>query len=250
MLISEPIFYLAAAPALIVVGISKGGFGGGLALVGVPVMSLVIPPAQAAAIILPILIVMDAVGVHAYRRWFDRHAMLVMIPGAALGIALGGFAFGYLDAQSMRLIVGTIAILFVAHYFAGGGRLRPAKPPNAWLGAFCGALSGFTSTLAHAGGPPAAIYLLPLRLNKTVFVASTVIFFAAVNLLKLVPYAAIGQFSGRNLMTSLVLAPLAPVGVWLGVWLHKRVDEVLFYRLAYLFVAITGAKLIWDGLGL
>lgn len=248
MPIADLWFYVVAVPAILIVGISKGGFGGGLALVGVPMLSLLIPPAQAAAIMLPILLVMDAFGVLAYRRRFDRGAMAAMLPGAALGIAAGGLAFGLLDARIMRLMIGLIAVGFVAYHFLGGGLLRPARPPNVWLGALCGALSGFTSTLAHAGGPPAAMYLLPLRLDKTVFVASTVIFFAAVNVMKLVPYSLIGQFSAANLATALVLAPLAPIGVRLGIWLHQRVDEVLFYRLAYGFVAITGLKLIWDGI--
>jgi uncharacterized protein len=248
MPVADPWFYVVAVPAVLIVGISKGGFCGGLALVGVPMMSLLIAPAQAAAIMLPILIVMDAIGVWAYRRRFDRHALLVMLPGAALGIAAGGFAFGLLNAELMRLIIGLIAVGFVIYNFLGRGLLRPARSPSAWFGAVCGAVSGFTSTLAHAGGPPAAMYLLPLRLDKTVFVATTVTLFAGINLMKLIPYSLIGQFSTANLATSLILAPLAPVGVRLGIWLHRRVNEALFYRLAYAFVAITGMKLVWDGI--
>jgi uncharacterized protein len=248
MPVAEPWFYIAAVPAVLIVGISKGGFGGGLALVGVPMMSLLVAPAQAAAIMLPILIVMDAVGVWAYRRRFGRDAMLVMLPGAALGIAASGFAFGFLNAEIMRLLIGLIAVGFVAYNFLGRGRLRPPRSPNAWLGVICGAASGFASTLAYAGGPPAAMYLLPLRLDKTVFVVTTVILFAAINLMKLIPYSVIGQFSTANLATSLVLAPLAPIGVRLGIWLHRRVNEVLFCRLAYAFLAVTGLKLIWDGI--
>jgi uncharacterized membrane protein YfcA len=252
MPITELVFYLAAVPAVLVVGISKGGFGGGLALVGVPLMSLVIAPAQAAAIMLPILITMDAIGIGAYWRRFEGAVLRSMLPGGVFGIAVGGLLFGALDAATMRLIIGTIALLFVAHHFLGRRLLAPepsgGRAPNAAMGAACGALSGFTSTLAHAGGPPAHMYLLPLRLDKTVFVATSVVFFAVVNLVKLVPYWWIGQFATGNLWTSLVLAPLAPVGMLLGIWLHKRVDQALFYRLAYLFVAITGLKLIYDGL--
>jgi uncharacterized membrane protein YfcA len=244
--ITDPWFYLVAAPAILIVSISKGGFGGGLALLGVPMMSLVIPPAQAAAIMLPILLVMDALSVWAYRGRYDRGVLATMLPGAAVGVALGGLAFGLLDAQLMRLIVGLIALAFVAQHLIGGGRLRPARPPEPWLGGICGALAGFTSTIAHAGGPPAALYLLPLRLDKTALAGTMVMLFAAINLMKLLPYAAIGQLTGLNLMTSLVLAPLAPLGVWLGIQLHRQVDETLFYRLAYGFVAITGLKLIYD----
>lgn len=248
MPITDPWFYLLAVPAILLAGISKGGFGGGLAVLGVPVLSLVIPPAQAAAILLPILLVMDAIGIGAYRRSYHAPSLAAMLPGALAGIALGGLAFGLLDARPMRLVIGAIALLFVGHHLAGGARLRPARQPSAWLGALCGALSGFTSTLAHAGGPPAQLYLLPLRLDKTTLVATLVVFFAIVNFAKLVPYALIGQFTGLNLATSLALAPLAPLGMALGLWLHRRVDDLLFYRVAYGFVAITGAKLIWDGI--
>ena len=131
--------------------------------------------------------------------------------------------------------------------FGGRGR-GVARRPSAWLGALCGALSGFTSTLAHAGSPPAQIYLLPLRLDKTVFVATSVIFFASVNVAKLVPYALLGQFGPTNLGTALVLMPLAALGMALGLWLHHRIDPALFYRLCYGCVALTGLKLIYDGL--
>ena len=144
--------------------------------------------------------------------------------------------------------MGAIALLFVAHYLLGGGRLAAARPPNARLGAICGALAGFTSTIAHAGSPPAAIYLLPLKLDKTRFVATNVGLFAAVNLMKLVPYGLLGELSGSNLATALALAPLAPLSMVLGMRLHHRIDPTTFYRLCYAFVALTSLKLIYDGL--
>jgi len=244
--ITDPWFYLVAAPAILIVSISKGGFGGGLALLGVPMMSLVMPPARAAAIMLPILLVMDAFSVWAYRRRYDRGVLAAMLPGAVVGVALGGLAFGILDDRLMRLIVGMIALGFVAQHLIGGAKLGRARMPKPWFGGICGALAGFTSTIAHAGGPPAALYLLPLRLDKTALAGTLVMLFAAINVMKLAPYAAVGQLTGLNLMTSLVLAPLAPLGVWLGVRLHRQVHETLFYRLAYGFVAITGLKLIYD----
>ena len=248
MPITDPWFYLAAAPALLITGISKGGFGGGLAIVGVPLMSLVIAPAQAAAIMLPILILMDWIGVGAYRKTWDRGTLAVMLPGAAVGIALGGLVFGALNEDLVRLVLGVVAVAFSLNFLLPRRRSKPARRPNAWRGGLFGGLSGFTSTIAHAGGPPASMYLLPLRLDKTVFVGTTVILFTAINLMKVVPYALIGQFSGTNLLTSLALAPLAPLGVFAGLWLHRRVDEGVFYRLCYSFVLITGLKLIYDGM--
>ena len=247
MPIADPWFYLAAVPAVLIAGISKGGFGGGLAVMGVPLMALVVAPAQAAAILLPILILMDWIGVGAYRRTWDGRTLAVMLPGAAVGIALGGLVFGLLDEDLVRLVLGAIAVAFSLNFFRPG-RSKAARPPSAWRGGLFGGLSGFTSTIAHAGGPPASMYLLPLRLDRTVFVGTTVLFFAAVNLMKLVPYGLIGQFSGTNLLTSLALAPVAPLGVLAGLWLHRRVDEGLFYRLCYGFVLITGLKLMYDGL--
>ncbi len=248
MPITDPWFYLAAVPALLIAGISKGGFGGGLAIVGVPLMSLVVAPAQAAAIMLPILILMDWIGVGAYRRTWDGTTLAVMLPGAAVGIALGGLVFGALNEDLVRLVLGAVAVAFSVNFFPPRRQAKPARPPSAWRGGLFGGLSGFTSTIAHAGGPPASMYLLPLRLDKTVFVGTTVILFTAINMMKVVPYGLIGQFSGTNLLTSLALAPLAPLGVLTGLWLHRRIDERVFYRLCYGFVLITGLKLIHDGL--
>lgn len=250
MPITDPWFYLVAVPAVLVTGISKGGFGGGLGIVAVPVLALAIPPAQAVAIMAPILILMDAFGVQTYWREVDRGAMAVMLPGAVLGVAAGGLLFDLLDAQTMRLLVGVLAIAFVANYALGATSTAPERLPSRWFGALCGGLAGFTSTIAHAGSPPAAFYLLPLRLHKTVFVASTIIFFAAVNLMKLVPYWLIGQFTGLNLATALALAPLAPLSMYLGVWLHRRIAQRMFMIICYGLVALTGIKLIADGLGL
>jgi uncharacterized membrane protein YfcA len=248
--ITDPWFYVVAVPAVLVTGVSKGGFGGGLGIVAVPVLSLTIPPAQAVAIMAPILILMDAFGVQTYWRKVDRGAMAVMLPGAVVGIAAGGLLFDPLDAQTMRLVVGVLALAFVANTVLGIARARPTVRPARWFGTMCGGLAGFTSTIAHAGSPPAAFYLLPLRLHKTVFVASTVVFFAAVNLMKLMPYWLIGEFTGLNLATALVLAPLAPISMYLGFWLHHRIEQQLFMTLCYGLVALTGIKLILDGLGL
>jgi uncharacterized protein len=247
--IGDPWFYLVAVPAVVITGISKGGFGGGLGILAVPMMALVVSPAQAAAILLPVLILMDLIGVRAYWRRYDAHALAVMLPGAVVvGIALGGLALGLLDARATRLIVGAIALAFVAPYYLGGGELAPARAPNAWLGALCGGLGGFTSTVAHAGSPPAGLYLLPLKMDKTRFVATNVVLFAAINLLKLVPYAAVGEFNAANLLTALVLAPLAPASMIAGMRLHHRIEPWTFYRLCYAFVAITGLKLVYDAL--
>lgn len=247
-MISDPFFYLAAVPAILIFGISKGGFGGGLGIVAVPMMALVVSPADAAALLLPLLCLMDMIGIVRYRRSFDRHSLFCMLPGALLGVAVGSLAFGYLSEQMVRLILGVVALVFGADYFLRGGGSRPAREKNATRGAFWGAISGVTSTIAHSGGPPANMYLLPLKLDKTFFVGTMTVLFTAVNLSKLPPYIALGLFDGTILVTCLALAPVAAAGMITGIRLHGVVNEILFYRICYGLVLATGVKLTFDGL--
>jgi uncharacterized membrane protein YfcA len=247
LLISEPLFYLVAIPAILLVGISKGGFGGGVGLIGTPMVALVTTPTRAAAILLPILCAMDVVGVIAYRRLWDPVNMRILVPGAAVGILLGTATFRFLDEDLIRLLIGVLALAFVLrHWLEREPEVEPT-PPDRRAGSLWATLSGFTSFVAHAGGPPLSVYLLPQRMDKTLFVGTTVIYFAFVNYLKLIPYSLLGQFSGENLLTSLLLSPLAPLGMWLGIWLHRRVDERLFYQTVYLMLAVVGLKLLYDG---
>ncbi len=245
--IADPLFYVVAIPAMIIIGISKGGFAGSLGMVGVPLITLVISPTQAAAILLPILCLMDIMGLIAYRRRADWTNLLCILPGAVLGIVIGAFTFSYLNDDYIRLMIGLIAVLFTLNHWL---KLRPEPAnlgPSAKKGTFWGSLAGFTSFVAHAGGPPLQFYMLPQKIDKTLFVGTSVWFFFVVNYVKLVPYAYLGQFSTENLSTSLILAPLAPVGIWLGVKLHKLVPEATFYRIAYILLFATGLKLLWDG---
>lgn len=245
--LTDPLFYALAVPACLIVGISKGGFGGAFGMLGVPMMALAISPVQAAAILLPILCAMDLFGIAAYRRRADFAALWMLLPAALVGIAVGALTFRFLDDDAIRLLLGAIAAGFAVHHWLGGAAAEARGRPRAAKGAVAGAVSGFTSFVAHAGGPPLQAYLLPLRLDKTLYVGTTVWFFTAVNYVKLVPYAYLGQFSLDNLGTSLVLAPLAPLGIWLGVVIHKRVSDALFYRLAWGFLFLAGVKLIYDG---
>lgn len=245
---NDPFFYVVAVPAVLIFGISKGGFGGGLGIAAVPLMALAVTPAVAAGILLPLLMLMDAIGVWAYRRRFDRRIIRTMLPGALAGIAIASLAFLYLNDDLVRVLLGLIAAGFAGDYFLrdkGQAAARPHAPRRA---AFWGALAGFTSTVAHSGGPPANIYLLPLKLDKTLFVGSMIVLFALVNAAKVVPYLLLGLFSPANLWASLVLAPVAAAGMLAGIWLHDKVNQVLFYRLCYTFVLLTGLKLIYDGL--
>lgn len=251
--ITEPIFYAVAIPAILITGIGKGGFGGSVAMLGTPLIALAASPIQAAAILLPILCAMDLFSFYAYRKKVDLKALSLVVPGALLGVLIGMMTFRYLDDDLIRILVGSITLIFLAHRLIKAraatrkGDTMEAVPPSLIKGSFWGSLSGFTSFIAHAGGPPAQIYLLPLRMNKTLLVGTMAWFFCIVNYAKLIPYGMLGQFSAENIGTSLILAPLAPIGVFIGVWLHKQVNEVVFFRIIYAALFVVGLKLIFDG---
>jgi uncharacterized membrane protein YfcA len=243
-LISDPRFYAVAIVAVVLTGISKGGIGaaGGFS---VPVLSLVISPVQAAAIMLPILILMDVIGVYAYRRDWDRRNMTIILPAGLAGIGVGWLTFRYLNDDYIRVLLGLIACGFVA-FSVLAGPPRPARPSRL-KGYLCATASGFTSFVAHAGGPPLAIYLLPQRLEKALYVGTTIIFFTAINAAKVVPYFLLGLFDAHNLGTAAALLPVAAAGILLGIWVRKRLSTEWFYRVAYLLMFATGAKLLFDG---
>jgi len=241
-------FYPVAILAILLTGMAKGGFGTGAGGLAVPLMSIFIAPPEAAGIMLPILCAMDLFGVHAYRGSWSREHLRALVPGALAGIGVGALAFGALPVNAIRLLIGLIAVAFALNsWFGLTARIASRlSRPGRGAGAFWGAISGFTSTLAHAGGPPFAVYMLPQRLDKTLLVGTSAVFFLIVNYVKLVPYAFLGQLNAANLTTSLIFAPLAPLGIWLGVWLHRRVSEAAFYDVSYALLLATGAKLIWD----
>ncbi len=236
-------------PAVLLAGVSKGGLGGGgLAVMAVPLMSLIVAPPQAAAIMLPLLCGMDALGLWVYRRAWSREAMKLIVPAAAVGIAIGAIFFRYLDVGVIKLIVGTVAVVFSVNWWLNRKEIRPPARPNIVKGGFWSGLAGFTSFVAHAGGPPLNVYLLPLALEKSVYIGTCVVFFAAINLIKLAPYAWLGQFTTENLLTSAALAPLVPVGIGVGVWAQRRINDRVFYGICYAALIVTGVKLLYDGL--
>jgi uncharacterized membrane protein YfcA len=247
-MLGDPMFYVTGVPAVLLYGIAKGGFGGAIALLSVPLMSLVMPPAQAAAILLPILVVMDALVVRTYWGQFDATALRYLIPGAMLGIVLGYAMADNLSDGVMRILIGSIAVIFglqqLLRLAAHIGRRHHAGAAGLF-----GALAGFTSFAIHAGGPPLTMYLLPKRLPPLVFAGTAGLFFAAVNLAKLLPYYWLDQFDGTNLRYSLALVLLAPVGVWIGHQLVRRTDPALYYRLIAAFLVAVGLKLLYDGIG-
>lgn len=248
-LLADPWFYAAALPAVILAGLSKGGFGGAMGFVGVPLMSLVMSPVQAAAIMLPILVLMDIVSVWTWRGVFDRRTLAYTMPGAVVGIGIGWLTAAMVTADMVRFIVGAIAIFFVGRWLwqlARHGASHVASPNRA-AGSFWGTVAGFTSFVAHVGGPPFQIYALPLRLDPRVFTGTSAIFFAITNAVKLVPYFMLGQFDATNLTASAVLMPVAPLATLAGAWLVRRMRPEIFYPFTYCTVAVIAVKLIYDG---
>lgn len=244
----EPAFFIAALVCVIVIGISKSGLGGGLGQLTVPVLAMFVTPLQAVAIMLPILCTIDIVNVWRYRHDWHKRNLLIMAPAAAIGIAIGGLTFKYIDDHLIRLLLGGLSILFALSYFRQSKPVSAEGKKAAIVGAFCGALSGFTSTVAHAGGGPIKMFLLPQRLDKRLFVGTQVYFFFLINQMKIVPYFWLGQFTTDALAMSFILLPAIPVGMWLGFKLIDKVSQELFYKIVYGVLFIAGVKLIYDGL--
>ena len=246
-MISDPVFYAIAVPAVVVVGLSKGGFLGGLTIVGVPLLALVIAPVQAAAILLPILIAMDTIGVWAYRRVFDTANLKILVPAAGLGIFVGWLTAAFVSESHVRLIVGVVALVFTLDHWLGTRPRGQAPGPNPVKGGLWGALAGFTSFVSHSGAPPFQMYMLPQRLDRRLYAGTAVMLFALINLIKVGPYLLLGQFSAENLATAAVLLPLAPPAMLLGIFLVRRVPQEPFYRIAYACLFLVALKLVWDG---
>lgn len=241
-MLTDPLFYLCAVPAVMLYGVAKGGFGGPVAVLAVPLMALVMSPTLAAAILLPILVVMDVLVLRTYRGHFDGRALRVLLPGAIVGIGLGYLSAEYLNDDLMRLMVGVISLLFGLQSLVA---LRSAATEHSLVaGSVFGALSGFTSFSIHAGGPPFSMYLMPKGLPPLLYAGTAGIFFAVVNFVKLVPYWALDQLVLDNLALSLVLMPLAPVGVALGHRLVRQSQADFYYRVISALLVLLGAVLI------
>jgi len=248
-MITDPLFYAVAIPAVILVGLSKGGFRG-LGLLSLPLMALVISPVQAAAIMLPILIVQDTVAVWAYRRTFDRRNLKILLPSAAVGVIFGYLLAEHVSDAGLALAVGLLSVGFAVRQLAfdQNAALAPRERPAGVLaGWFWGILTGFTSMIANAGGPTFQVYVMPQRLPRDIFVGTGCIFFAVLNWIKIPPFIALGQFTSENLTTAFVLFPLAIASTWAGVLLVRMVSGARFYTLSYALLIPVGLKLTWDG---
>jgi uncharacterized membrane protein YfcA len=244
--ISDPFFYLLASPAVTALGLAKGGFTG-LGMISTPLLALVMPPLQAAAILLPILLLQDCISVWVFRKEWDAWNLKVMIPGAAIGMGAAWLLAAHMSDIVVKLLVGLISLAFVLNGWLGRKPPESTGRPNIAPGVFWGSLAGFTSALVQVGAPPYYVYVLPQRLPKMVFVATTAWFFASCNVMKIVPYLSLGQFSMSGFKTSIVLLPLAVATNFLGIWLVRRTPTEIFYKLAYIMMFVISLELIRQG---
>ena len=241
-------FYLAAIPAVMLMGLSKGGFSG-LAILSTPLVAMVTSPVRAAAIMLPILIVQDAVSVWAYRHEWSRRNIVYLMPGALIGVTAGYLLAARVSDAMVTLAVGMVSVGFVLWQWlkhARSGAL-PAEPADPIKGTFWGTVAGFTSFISHTGGPPYQVYALPQRMPPAEYAGTTTMFFAILNLVKTIPYFLLGQFAAQNLALSAALLPLAIAATFAGVWLVRRVPAEKFFVAIYALTLVVGLKLIADG---
>jgi uncharacterized protein len=255
-MITDPLFYATAIPAVLIIGISKAGFGSAFGSLAVPLMALTITVPQATAILLPVLCVMDALGLRAYWGQADWKMLRLLLPAGMVGIVLGWVFFNRVDPKYLGALVGATAIAFVALRSWQGNKARrdntqgglPSYTAPNWVGRICAVGSGFTSFIAHAGGPPMSIYTIPQKLNPVTFAATMTVFFACINLSKWWPYHTLGLLRMDYLSTSLVLIPLGAVGNYLGLHLAKTMNPAIFYKIVNVALLSSGAKLIYDAL--
>ncbi|MCV3272196.1 sulfite exporter TauE/SafE family protein [Roseobacter sinensis] len=243
-------FFVIAGPAVIFAGISKGGFGSGAAFASASVLALVVEPGLALGVMLPLLMLIDVATLGPYWRKWDGQGVVLLILGGLPGVALGAALYKVAEPDVFRVLIGGISLAFVLWQLVFAKRVvaRPARHLPRWAGLLAGVTAGFTSFVSHAGGPPAAVYLLSKALSKTQYQATTVLVFWVINIAKFIPYAFLGMFTYETGLANLVLAPFALLGAWLGVRAHRLVPEGLFFGLTYVLLSLTGLKLIWDGL--
>lgn len=250
MLLSDPVFFAFAIPAVVFAGVSKGGFGSGAAFASATILALILDPGQALALMLPLLMVIDLASLRPYwKKWRKSEAGL-LLAGGVPGVLLGALLYRAVDADAIRVLIGAVALAFVGWHL--WQRVRPGPIAKTALGSGAGVAFGvgvgFASFVSHAGGPPAAVFLLSRNPGKTEYQATTVLVFWLLNIVKFVPYAYLGFFSLDMAAAGLVLAPFALLGTWIGVRAHRAISERLFFGLTYVLLLTTGTKLIWDGL--
>ena len=240
------LFFFTVVPAIILFGIAKSGLGGSIALISIPLMTISMPLTTALGIILPILIFSDFIATYKYRKEFDLETLKLIVPFAAIGIIIGSFTFSYFSEELLKFIIGLMGFLFAGHYFFFKKNKEAKSKKNLLKGGICSTVAGFTSFSVHAGGTPTSIYLLPLRMKKEIYVGTRIIFFTFVNLIKLPLYINLSMMNFETFKQSLILFPVALIGILIGYQLLKIIEEKLFYNILYALIFVTSSKLIFD----
>ena len=231
--------------AVILIGISKAGFGGGVGIVTTPLLSLVFPAKTVIGFLLPVIIIADWFIIYHYRKEPDLKNLKILVPGAVFGIILGTLLVDYISDAQLKRIIGVVALLFLIIRFL---RLRSGEKgiyrPKWWHGILAGSLAGFISSIAHSAGVVIAMFLLPQNLSKRVYVATMAFFFASVNLLKVIPYLSIHLITTDTIKTGAMFVIFVPVGVLIGTWLNRKISQEVFTRILYAFVFIIALQLL------
>ncbi len=240
---ADPVFYSVATLAIVLVGLAKGGFAG-LGAASIPMLALVMDPVRAAAMLLPILMVQDVVSVWAFRTSYDARTLGWMLPGAMVGIGLGWWFAASVSADAIRAAVGVVAVGFggyrLIRYQPKSGRMLPQ-----WIGSVWGGVAGFTSQIAHAGGPPFQVWAMSRGFSHTVFIGTAAIFFAIINWMKVPAYVALGQFTWDNMQLTIVFLPIAILSTLAGVQLVKRIDPDRFFGIISVLMVAVGVALLY-----
>lgn len=237
-------FWAVAVAASVAVGLSKGGLPV-VAMMSVPILSLVMPPLQAAGLLLPIYMVSDWFGVWAYRRAFDLRVLKIMFPATAIGIGIGWATASLISEAMVGGVIGLLGTTFAASRLLGWGAAAAAKEARVAPGVFWGTVAGFTSFVSHAGGPPYQVYALPLRMPKAVFAGTSTILFTWVNTVKLPAYWSVGILSFDSLHIAVWLFLPATLAVFAGVRLVKWLPEKLFFKLVLWALLLLSLRMLW-----
>ena len=243
----DPLFITCAAFAAIFIGLSKSGFAAGLGAVAVPLLAMVMPTPQAAGMILPVLLVLDAAALVIYRREVDWRIFWIVIPGAMAGTRIGWALSAVVNEAAVGLMLGIMSVVFALDAWLPLRKKLENIPASRPWGWFWGTVAGFTSFISHTGGPPYQVYTMPLRLAPNIYAGTAAVVFAVVNVSKLYPYYVLGQLSVSNLELAAAVLPLAGLSMLAGVWLVRRVPAHIFYHVAYGLIFLLGIKLIYDG---
>jgi uncharacterized protein len=244
----DPLTFAVVAAGIALIAFMKGAFGGGFAIIGIPLLSLVLDPLTAGVLLAPMFLVMD---VFAFRYWkpstWSKPDIVLLGPAAVIGIIAGYFLLRVLSPAVVKIVMALITLGFTAIWFTGGARPE-AEPRRTSKALLCGTAAGVTSMIAHAGGPPLAMYLLPLGLPKEILAGTTSLFFTIANVVKTGPWLML-QPPGKETLAMMALTiPVIPVGVWAGWRMHSRLNQMQMYRACYGLLTVVAVKLLWDGI--